>query len=449
MRWIKRGLWLSAWGVWAWLGVGLYHQLPREPGPATCTLPLNSNDVGNLGFLGQSNRFAVLHDMETQRARLSIYNATDGSLDKETLWPSYTLLSGTVPRSTDEGSLIFGSNIDPDSDVAGLSVFDLDTFEWKRLSTTPNRLFSVAVDARRKIGICSDHGVKPSRIVFLDLTTGTELNGHEVPKEWSFTGGAFVDPSRGLAAISMTKPKVFTTAESAVAQKMEIWTLDRPPTMIGSVSFSRKELASSASLNGRIAFTRIGTQAPFRVFDMARQEWIFEKDAPNEPTYDPKKRGVANEPRISPSGRSVLDGKWSSLWDIESNTLLWSKQEEERVWVDRLGTMFLVQEDWFRPLRKWRPGLGFETWALRDLESGALIVRTSEKGFSTPPKMNNARSLVVLKDGTVHRLPLSVNWGLWTICQAILAVPLLMVWGVLRWTKRRRMRRAQSVPTVA
>jgi hypothetical protein len=37
MRWLKRSLWISAWGVWAWLGVGLYRQLPREPGPAACT----------------------------------------------------------------------------------------------------------------------------------------------------------------------------------------------------------------------------------------------------------------------------------------------------------------------------------------------------------------------------------------------------------------------------
>ena len=31
MKWVKRGLWLAAWGAWAWLGAALQRELPRRP----------------------------------------------------------------------------------------------------------------------------------------------------------------------------------------------------------------------------------------------------------------------------------------------------------------------------------------------------------------------------------------------------------------------------------
>src|SRR4051812_36148475 len=50
MRWRKRGLWFLGWSIWAWLGFGLYRELPRQVGPQVCRLPL---EVGErpLGFL--------------------------------------------------------------------------------------------------------------------------------------------------------------------------------------------------------------------------------------------------------------------------------------------------------------------------------------------------------------------------------------------------------------
>jgi hypothetical protein len=58
MRWLKRGLWLSAWGAWLWLGIGLYRELPRHLGPVVRRLPIASGRV--LGFVGQSNFVAIL-----------------------------------------------------------------------------------------------------------------------------------------------------------------------------------------------------------------------------------------------------------------------------------------------------------------------------------------------------------------------------------------------------
>src|SRR4051812_49972279 len=55
MTYLKRFLWLAAWSVWLWLGVGLFRELPREVGPVVCTLPLGAREV-NHGFWGGCQR---------------------------------------------------------------------------------------------------------------------------------------------------------------------------------------------------------------------------------------------------------------------------------------------------------------------------------------------------------------------------------------------------------
>src|SRR6476620_98508 len=64
MRWLKRGLWMTAWGAWLALGVGLYQQLPRAFGQPLCTLPVDQSALpslvlGPMGFVGDGNIFAV------------------------------------------------------------------------------------------------------------------------------------------------------------------------------------------------------------------------------------------------------------------------------------------------------------------------------------------------------------------------------------------------------
>jgi len=444
VRLATRGLWFSAWGLWAWLGVGLYHQLPREPGPAACSLPAG-RDIFTLGFLGQSNRFAVIQDMGTNRARIVLYDASNGNLVKELRLPSTTFLMGTAPRNLDDPMVVLGNDIDGKSPVAGISAYDLSTFECKRLSTSPNQFLPVAVDSQRMIALCIDHGTAPKRFVFLDLANGSELMAQEVPEDRSFHGDAFVDASHGFVAFATTTAQargMIGSKEERTA-KLEIWKLDRPPTLAAAAEFSPRELPITASHNGRIAFTKIGSIASFRVFDVAQRQWVFEKQLSNEPKYDPRKPGAANEPIVSQRGRAALDGTWSVLWDLGSGTRLWSKKDHEFVHAERGGSAYLVREDWSKFL-PWRSvPIRFETRALRDLESGTLFLRTSSTSISTAFKLNKAQSLVVLNDGTVRRLPFPVNYGLLVLCQGVLALPLVLFWLVLRWRFKRRFRHAR------
>src|SRR5262245_54753071 len=36
MTWVKRSLWIAAWSMWAWLGIRLAVELPRDAGTPLC-----------------------------------------------------------------------------------------------------------------------------------------------------------------------------------------------------------------------------------------------------------------------------------------------------------------------------------------------------------------------------------------------------------------------------
>src|SRR5262245_3373880 len=52
-RLLPRSLWLLAWSCWAWLGFGLWREVPRDMGPVVCKLPLANQDAA-LGFVDRS-----------------------------------------------------------------------------------------------------------------------------------------------------------------------------------------------------------------------------------------------------------------------------------------------------------------------------------------------------------------------------------------------------------
>jgi hypothetical protein len=55
---------------------------------------------------------------------------------------------------------------------------------------------------------------------------------------------------------------------------------------------------------------------------------------------------------------------------------------------------------------------------------------------------NPEQLLVADLRGVVYRYP-TVNWPLLALCQTILALPLVLLWAMLRW---RRMRMASAMP---
>jgi hypothetical protein len=51
---LHRAFWLGSWSFWAWLGVGLYRELPREMSPDLAALRLGGSERA-AGFLGGNN----------------------------------------------------------------------------------------------------------------------------------------------------------------------------------------------------------------------------------------------------------------------------------------------------------------------------------------------------------------------------------------------------------
>jgi len=81
MRWVRRGLWIAAWGVWAWLGVGLYHELPRKPGALVHELNLRFPDDMPVGFVGNTNRLVVARNLRTKNEQaVELFDIDSGKL---------------------------------------------------------------------------------------------------------------------------------------------------------------------------------------------------------------------------------------------------------------------------------------------------------------------------------------------------------------------------------
>src|SRR3954470_12382744 len=84
MRWLKRVFWLSAWGVWLALGVGLHWQLPRVVGPKVCEIQLADSDK-IVGFVRGSHELLVQPKRFARPIMLKVYDANTGSRSRDLL----------------------------------------------------------------------------------------------------------------------------------------------------------------------------------------------------------------------------------------------------------------------------------------------------------------------------------------------------------------------------
>jgi len=80
----RRLVWLAAWGVWAWLGVGLARELPRELGPPIGKLPLGKDEWIDRLVVGTS--LAVSRSISPDGVRMRrVWGLRTGELSKEPL----------------------------------------------------------------------------------------------------------------------------------------------------------------------------------------------------------------------------------------------------------------------------------------------------------------------------------------------------------------------------
>jgi hypothetical protein len=275
------------------------------------------------------------------------------------------------------------------------------------------------------------------KVVLVNLHTGAELlrwDGkrtggsdralHERP---FFIGDRIGIPTRG----KMAKGEQFDPDKCA----LEIWAIpadDRPERTIAGLEIGA---GPTASHTGRIAWI---VEDATDVYDVNTSAFVFSnppretRPLPGGGSFDP-----LDGPEISPDGRFVMNANSGMLWEIDTGREPWPDREVEYPisWDD--NGRIEIKETWSWPFAKTEL---CETYALRDSRSGELVFRT----WWPPLDVSSRDGTLIFHSfsNTIHKMPPRVNWLVLALCQAILALPLLMIWASLRWRRKRKARLA-------
>ena len=492
-RWLPRSLCLLAWSFWAWLGFGLYRELPRDFGPVVAQMPEYDQSL-TLGFVGDTNLVLVgpakrdKREKTSEEVRLQLIDAEAGGVVGERIVPAPYLAVGdrTLPLGPGSGLALFDAlgregmddlltlmrqgvllSVTPDSEA--LQALDVLTGEWRRISRWP--VAYVAPHPAKPWAAVVDlepGSPPPARVVVVDLKSGKKLFRRDLPLGTKLEIRPFFFPARNQVVLPLLIPPSKSTDLWRAVH--EVWTVADPPILETTVDdFEATGFRATAAANrmywqGRYQYE--GSRLTYvDVYDFQARRFLTTLPVAERPEANGGKHDFSKglvEPAIAPSGRSVLRygpmttrtessgnsvitiGK-PALYEVGTGRLLWQERPDERligVYRDR----FLINEQWESLWKQWLPSVNFRTVAWRSLETGAVLFRTSAKTLINPRRCNAAETLFVHSNGAVYRMPLRVNWPLLALCQTILALPLILLWAVLRWRRKRKLRLASLTP---
>ena len=436
MRWVKRGLWVAAWGIWAWLGTGLYRELPRHEVLAEIAPPRNEH-VRFCGDMDDGTSVTRIADDEANRStHYRVRDTKTGHLLHEWKGPSQEYPVWESSRL----SVVAGVNLE--AVEAGTSqpfqLLDLRTGAWTALG---NPLLHIE----------GEHSSRPWILIDDGAADGSRLRVYDVDaKQWLFEWGQS-HPMRGVE--EEVNRSWFEQDELAVVvEHRRRWGTDRRPEPYPeSQRIERWHVPSKTRLasapidpparyiapwpNHRMLLVgRSSLPDSAAIVDIRSSETIFMAPAldEGEPAWLELPSRVIL-PRPSASGRTLLS-QLGRLWSVDERRVLWRHSVTERV-EDRQysANTFRIFEEWTPWLQAFHLPFSLTTMAIRDLETGAVRYRT----FTTSAY-----------DGAVRlepESPPSANWPLLAFCQTILALPLILLWLALLWRRKRRERRLAGV----
>lgn len=438
MRRLPRFLWLLAWSSWLWLGVGLYRELPRDPGPVVHRL-WEGKGTTPLGFVGQSDHVAAQKSPLRGRSSstIEVFDAAVGRRLTETtdepnaFWAS---LQTSFPSALAEG--VYLSTRGPQPTVVRpsgvLRALDLRTGRWTRLSVGGAGFFTV--HPKRPVVAFFDDAENGS-VVVANYHTGEKLFEYELPRRFLLSAPpVFLGDDR----IALPLEALFDRPANG-SWSFTIFKIGMPAKPLKTIHGPSIGRSVTSSPTGRIAF--MNTQpAGLGVYDLGREAIVFRKPDPESTSLAPP-----GTPVIAANGRTVVIPK-HGLLDVETGASLWKPGAFETIASWPNTDYFLVFEHWSALWTGLAPTGRFETLAYRSLETGELLWRNWNGSSVAPNFCNAARTLTVLSDGTVRRLPLRINWLLLAVCQTVLAVPLVLLWTILHWRAKRRNRLVAASP---
>jgi hypothetical protein len=458
MTLVKRIFWLAAWSVWLWLGLGLYRELPRDLGPVVCKLKVKGAERA-LGFLADGRKFATQTGSgNREKPEVQLWDATNGaflrtisvpSSPMSRMWPEWCRLSH---------SCLFGYGMDQvNSGVTALEwAIDLETGrqidlgECRRAVFHPKRSLAVVFErqSRRILDRRRREAPQHEELRLIDLSTG------EVVLSWPDASAAADGTWLSDKPIFVGNDRIAIPAsKQGKRHRMEIWKLDELGSAPQIVDGLRIDGPSVGGSERRVAFQRgVGDAARSRVFDLHLGREIFETPSlGDDGEMEVRTWGWEPELRLDSSGRGLLNPNFNVLWDVESGRKLWrggirlDRNKQDRPGsVGRYASAEIdsIPPDRFETIETWYYRLGSwsgekKVWAVRNLRDASLVYRcwnpTTKQPYSSPDGR-----LVVERDWNVHELPPRVNYPLLALCQTILALPLVLLWAVLRWRGKRR-----------
>ena len=460
MKWVKRGLWAAGWSSWAWLGVGLHRELPRDLGP-TVSRRQGKEEISVVGFLGEGD--AVLGQaMPAQIISLLGQERTFYSWESQTgrelqeVGPFVPTRSRGEPRvSLHHGVVIEGSDFSSDGSLIACRVWDLRTRGDCKLPRGFGRVLDVH-PTWPLVALESTSQRAPRRIGLADLRDGSLVAAWDlwksVPDSESIDAGYFND--RSTTSILLKLRSRETGIQHLLHLDADRQTISNPIGLppwchktrhpqSGRFFVSGFEVEKTRHPHGERLFLSGFEHEKYvtSVIDTSSGAVVWSRRVTFQPDdLQAYFLSVGASDVLAPSGRLIFE-PLIGLTDLGTGHAVWSKTKdfEEPIPPEVGAAAFWVRECWGTLAKKIGASVAWTTWALRDIETGRLIVRLRER-----VDLNEKQMLAVASDGAVYPWPAHVNYPLLALCQSILALPLVLLWAALWWRRKRRMRLADA-----
>jgi hypothetical protein len=456
MRWLRRAVWIAAWGVWLWLGMSLHRELPRTHGSPVSTLPFATGEEP-LGFLPNSTAFAAIQSADDDSpATITIYDALTGEVVRRIDGPRRNAVFLKSPRGirnrrdVSRHGLLFANAGPPagvDDSLEGLHVLDLATGRWRRLSDEyadftelhPDRLWLLFAE-RAAVGYPT------RRLRVYDLESRRDRFEQLSPLLGAQVYDSFFEP--GTDRLVVVLMAVGERYDPAAPKRFAIWKLGEAPILERIVDPASVGVGHGVASPGVAAFGEAWPGRP-TMDVVALNDGRRIAQFPGMDVNDGGPQAMAVPPfALSRNGETILGGKPATLWKIASKEMLWRGADSEICYSDPDRNEFAVYEPWplkvSRSLRFGRRRMEpYATVSWRSFQTGELLHRTWADQSCRPELRGSDGSLGVTSLGEVYRTSPRVDWLLLGFCQILFAAPLVLLWTMLR---RRRLRTRIAAP---
>jgi hypothetical protein len=429
MKWLKRSIWLAAWGVWLALGVGLHRELPRAPGELIVPLPNGSKEF-MVGFVDHAPRLlACSHDWNAAGQELWIWDAASRTAAKRLFADLPTVpWHSASPRR--DFAVIAERFMPGPLAWSGCFAIHLRTGERRPL---PVKGYAPVYHPTRPWAIftaLAEEPNGPAWVKAFDLRTGRLFF------EWRGAPGALKNNPFFIGDDRIGVPLKATRTEPST---LEVWTLPQaaaPAQRVAPFDIGNDAVVSPT---GRIAWNR--NDVTVEVFDVAAERSAFTEPPKSDAARARPTTDVVGRPLLSNDGAAVLASVSGALFEIATGKTLWLARADESIVGHLDDRRFEVRERWTVDVGRWSKS--FETFAVRDLRDGRFVYRAWSPTLTVYAEDDEGRAFSLTDEG-VRTLPPQVDWLVLSFCQAILASPLILLWAILRWRRKRQLRAEAS-----